>query len=259
MNICYWNIHKNDEKQSDEFNDCLIDLLNERSIDLFCISEFEKFDDSILLNNSYELVDKANCDKVMCYKRIGLKLTQIRIDDRYVFVEDKNNKILFVCLHAYDSIHYDEYKRLLTMEEIKMDIDDYIEKNGETAVFIFGDFNCMPYSMSIVNYDVLNCVLFRDLLKTRKKTKERYYNPMLLLLSEKDKVYGSYFKDRTNNNLRWYLLDQIIVNKNSDSIIKYDTIELICKVRNRSLMKNNKPNSGLYSDHLPLYFEICED
>lgn len=96
-------------------------------------------------------------------------------------------------------------------------------------------------------------------MKTRDGSKERYYNPMLLLLSEDNKVYGSYYNDSVKQkNLRWYLLDQIIVNKNADKIMDYKSIKFITKVKDKSLLKNNKPNSKVYSDHLPLYFKIKE-
>ena len=260
MNICYWNIHKNSEKQNDEFNTCLIDLLTENSVDLLCVSEFDKFDEKIILDNNYELVDEINCDKVKCYKKCNLEVTQIRIDDRYAIIEYKKKKILIVCLHSYDAINYDEKKRLHCMESIKMEIDNYINHNGATNVFILGDFNCMPYDDSVIDEDVFNCVLYRNLLFTREDAKERYYNPMLLLLSEKNKIYGSFYSDNIKQrNLRWYLLDQVMLNKNADKIINYDSIKIIDKIKSVSLLKNNKPNSSIYSDHLPLYFEIQED
>lgn len=260
MNICYWNIHKNGEKQNDEFNACLVELLKEKSVDLFCISEFDRFDDKILSDNNYELVDDLNSDKVKCYKKCGLTFTQIRIDDRYVIIEYKKMKLLLVCIHSYDAINYNESKRLHCMESIKMEIDDYIKHNGETNVFILGDFNCMPYDEPIVDEDVFNCVLYRDLLYTRVGAKERYYNPMLLLLSEKQKIYGTFYSDHVKQrNLRWYLLDQVILNKNADKIMDYDSIKIIDKVKEISLLKSCKPNTSIYSDHLPLYFEIKEN
>ncbi|MBO4283439.1 MAG: hypothetical protein J5958_02345 [Clostridia bacterium] len=260
MNICYWNIHKNCEKQNDEFNTRLVELLEERSVDLFCISEFDRFDDNVLLDNDYELVDETNSDKVKCYKKCGLAFTQIRIDDRYAIIEHKNRKLLLVCIHSYDAINYDEYKRLHCMEDIKMEIDDYIKHYGETSVFVLGDFNCMPYDSSIMDEDVFNCVLYRDLLNTRVDAKERYYNPMLLLLSENPRIYGTFYSDHIQQrNLRWYLLDQVMINRNADKIMNYDSIRIIDKVKETSLLKNNKPNTIVYSDHLPLYFEIKED
>ena len=260
MNICYWNIHKNSEVPNDEFNKCLVDLLIEKSIDLFCISEFDKFNEEIILENDYELVDVLNSDKVKCFKKCGLAFTQIRIDDRYAIIEYKRRKLLFVCLHSYDAINYDEFKRLHCMESIKMEIDDYIKNNGETNVFILGDFNCMPYDASIIDEDVFNCVLYRDLLYTRVGAKERYYNPMLLLLSEEQKIYGTFYSDHIQQrNLRWYLLDQVMINRNADKIMNYDSIKIIDRIKEVNLLKNNKPNTSIYSDHLPLYFEIKEE
>lgn len=260
MNVCYWNINKDNKTQNEEFNKILLNMLLENSIDLLCVSEFNKFNETIVLDNDYELVDEAYCEKVKCYKKKGADFIQIRIDDRYAIVESKSKKILIVCLHAYDAINYSESKRLICMESIKMEIDDILKNDKDTNVFVLGDFNCMPYDDSIVNEDVFNCVLYRDLLNTRKDAKERYYNPMLLLLSEKEKNYGSFYSDSIKDkNLRWYLPDQIILNKNADKIINYESIKIITEVHGVSLLKNNKPDSDNYSDHLPLFFEIKED
>lgn len=260
MNICYWNIHKNHETQNDEFNGFLLNMLIDKSVDLFCVSEFDKFNERILLENNYELVDQVNCEKVKCYKKSGTQFLQTRIDDRYAIIEYKSKKILIVFLHSYDAINYEDSKRLLCMQDIKMEVDVVIKETADTSVFIIGDFNCMPYDDPVVNEDVFNCVLYRDLLHTRAGSNERYYDPMLLLLSEEEKIYGSYYNDNIHKkNLRWYLLDQIMVNKNADKIIDYDSIKFITQIQGISLLKNNKPDSINYSDHLPLFFEIKEE
>lgn len=260
MNICYWNIHKNNETQNNQFDEFLLKMLVDKSVDLFCVSEFDAFNEKVILDNDYELVDKANCDKVKCYKKRGTQFVQTRIDDRYAIIEDKSKKILIVCLHAYDAFNYGDDKRLLCMQDIKMNVNEIVKNEPDTSVFIIGDFNCMPYDTPVINEDVFNCVLYRDLLYTRAGSNERYYNPMLLLLSETEKIYGSYYNDSIRNkNLRWYLLDQLMVNKNADKIINYDSIEIIAEIQKNSLLKNNKPDSVNYSDHLPLFFEIKED
>ena len=260
MNICYWNIHKNEIVQCEDFNTFLVQMLAKKSVDLFCISEFNKFDERILFDNGYKLIDEVNCDVVKCYHKIGTSFTEIRVDDRYAVIKNKNLNALFVCVHSYDQINHNELKRVLCMENIKMEIDKHIEENGETKVFVFGDFNCMPYDEPVTNEDIFNCVLYRDLLKTKSGARERYYNPMLLLLSESSKIYGSYYNDSVKTkNLRWYLLDQLMMNKLANESIDYNSIELITKIDCISLLKNNKPNHEIYSDHLPLFFKIKED
>lgn len=258
MNICYWNIGKKGKTGDEDFYQAVFKMLDCYSPDLICFSEFENLNDSILINKGFSLVDEVFCDKVKCYKNNRLKFIQIRIGDRYCFIKNEGNNCLFVFLHAYDSRNYNDTKRSINMYEIKGEIDEYLESNTNASVFIVGDFNCMPYSDSIVSEDVLNCVLYRGLLKTKKGAKERYYNPMLLLLSEKNHIYGSYYSDSLPDNLKWYLLDQVIVNKHADKIIDYDSIKLITRIGTISITKNGKPNSILFSDHLPLYFEIKE-
>lgn len=260
MNICFWNIHKNKVTQCNEFNECLLEILNEHSVDLFCVSEYDEFDDSVLTSNGYKEVSELDCDKVKCYKKLFNNFTLVRADERFNIIKTKNDKILIVFAHLYDQRNSDDKRRLHCMEKIKEKVDRYVKKNGETAVFIVGDFNCMPYDDPLIDEEIFNCVLFRDLLNTRKDAQERYYNPMLLLLSESKKNYGSYYSDSAKSkNLRWYLFDQVIVNKNANAVIDYDSIEIISKTKNRTLLKNGKPNVKLYSDHLPLCFKIMED
>ena len=258
MNVCYWNIGKKGKPEDRKFYQVIKSIIDFYSPDLICLSEYEFFDDSCLLENGYSLVDNVTCDKAKCFQKSGLGLVQIRVGDRYCFVENSKRNCLFVFLHAYSSPYYNEYDRTVYMSEIKGEIDEHIKGKEDTKVFIVGDFNCMPYSNSIMSKEVLNCTLFRGLLETKANAHERYYNPMLLLLSEKKGVYGSYFNDSLPDNLRWYLLDQVIINRNADKIIDYDSIELLTKIGETDLLKNGKPNSHFYSDHLPLYFAIKE-
>lgn len=259
MNICYWNIGKKGKPEDKQFYQAIKKIIDSHSPDLICLSEYEFFDDTFLVKNGYSLVDNVSCDKAKCFQKNGFGLVQIRVGDRYCFVEDGRRNCLFVFLHAYDSRNYNEDRRLLCMSEIKGEIDEHIHDRECVKVFIVGDFNCMPYSNSIMSKDVLNCTLFRGLLETKSNADERYYNPMLLLLSEEKGVYGSFFSDSLPDNLRWYLLDQVIVNKNADKIIDYDSIRFLTEIGDINILKNGKPNSQLYSDHLPLYFQIKEE
>ena len=151
MNVCYWNIHKNNKKQNKKFNDFLVTMLESYSVDLFCISEFNRFNDAILLNNGYELIEYYDYTKTKFYKKAGGDFVLQRIDRRFSTVISKSKKILLTGVHSYDQNNSPESKRLLCMSDIKDLIDEYIDANGETNVIIFGDFNCMPYDDSVVN------------------------------------------------------------------------------------------------------------
>ena len=99
MKICYWNIGKKGLKSDAKFYEVFSSIASNLSLDLICLSEFENFNDGVLLEKGYVPVDNAYCDKVKCYKKTHLNLVQIRIGDRYCFVEYPDINSLFVFLH----------------------------------------------------------------------------------------------------------------------------------------------------------------
>lgn len=65
MNICYWNIHKNHETQNDEFNKFVLKMLIDKSIDLFCVSGFDK------LKNVFSQIINSKKVRIIIMKRKG--------------------------------------------------------------------------------------------------------------------------------------------------------------------------------------------
>ena len=92
-------------------------------------------------------------------------------------------------------------------------------------------------------------------MQREQEGKEKHYNPMLLLLNEKDELYGAYRYLDAIHPSYWYTFDQVIVSKNLMNSIS--NIDFLKNIKGKSLM-SNKDTTPYISDHLPLVFEIGE-
>lgn len=146
------------------------------------------------------------------------------------------------------------------MHELVNDIDEIEKEDASLNTLIIGDFNTSPFAPEMVNKKALNAVLFKELIEKQeivtydRRQYRRFYNPMLLFLSERDKVYGSHYYSSGIDTINWYAYDQFCVRKTL--VDKVKTFNYCKSAGNICLVtKNNLPNKK-YSDHLPLLVEV---
>ena len=112
----------------------------------------------------------------------------------------------------------------------------------------------------MTSYAYLHAVSFQDLIKKdfiehEKKTYKKFYNPMLSLISEDSKIYGSYYYNDPQN-MYWHFFDQCLLRR--EMMPYYQKVEILKKVGDIDLIKNDKPNETV-SDHLPIMLYLSEE
>lgn len=250
LKIGYWNLNK---KERDFIAPYILELLRENDLDLLVLSEFnfsEKDLNSSFLPKQYIAMQHSPvCKKVMIIKKKELDFSVNSEDRRFMVISSKKYSLTIVGLHLPDNFSdaKAQYKRTDTLRNV---LESSIRIRNRKNIFI-GDYNCMPYSDELTDVNVMHCVLFKKEMKSKCNSKEKHYNPMLLILNEEDEVYGSYRYDSGSCPLYWYAYDQAIVSKDLvDSILD---IKYLKQISGNYVLHNRKQ---IISDHLPLFLKI---
>ena len=71
-------------------------------------------------------------------------------------------------------------------------------------------------------------------------------------------VQGSYYSDTDQQNLSmfWYSFDEVLIRPYFIDKFRWNSLSVIEKTSNHDFIKSCKVNKDIYSDHLPLIFEI---
>jgi hypothetical protein len=129
---------------------------------------------------------------------------------------------------------------------------------------VVGDFNANPFDPALVTASAFNSVM--DAREARKgyKTVQRkqygyFYNPMWNLLG--DHTPGppaSFFYDaHTQEELQWHMVDQVLISPSLIDYVDVSRIRLLDAIGPHQLITpQGRPQKKLFSDHLPLYFEL---
>ena len=214
----------------------------------------------------YITVTDSRCEKVMAICR----------EDKYICVgnainnclmikvkeenEIRENKVLTIAGIHLAAMESGESRRRYQIRNIRQMIEEQERIDKSSNSMVIGDFNANPYDYEIVGHDCFNAVLFKNLICKsemitweRRKIK-RFYNPMLDCISEKEKLYGSYYFHDENRPLYWNCIDQVLVRK---ALIDYiDNVRIIQKIGEVSLITTHGLINKKYSDHLPLVVDL---
>ncbi len=259
MNILFWNLYKNENSKH------VVSILKHYSIDIAVFAEYKALNiDSIIRQlKTYVCVPGlGGNERIIALRRESVKLEVRQEQSRYTLytAECDNGLFNIAGVHLEPQLHYPDHARLQTLTELAIDIKSLEKKTGNDNTIVIGDFNTSPFAPEMVNKKALNGVLYKDLVLSRQTDKwegkmyKRFYNPMMMHLSEVDKVYGSYYYTNGLETLHWYAFDQVLVRGTLVGGIK--KIQYCKSTGERKLVSpTGIPNKAI-SDHLPLYVEV---
>ena len=121
MNLLYWNIRNN------RIENFIADVIIEKNIDVFIVSEFKDLDFNKilnLLNDDYQLQDSFACEKVKILHKKEIKLSLLREQHRHIISKIHINKeeILLTALHLPANPHSTSDDRKYEIRKIISDI-----------------------------------------------------------------------------------------------------------------------------------------
>ena len=258
MNLLSWNIKKNQNIEA-VISQCIIT----NDIDIAALIESQSIDISLILlqlgNGYYEAQGAGACEGIKILVRFGYVVTLLQEQNRYVLAEITNSQLgksfLYAVTHLPSLPYCDEDYRKLVIRSLVSDIESNESKIGHNHTIVIGDFNACPYDEEMIQIDSFNAVLFQEIIIASEtvvvngNTFQRFYNPMLNVIKETGKSYGSFYYKHNIKPMYWYCYDQVIFRRNLiDSFINASFCRSVGPV---PLLQNNKPNPD-FSDHLPL-------
>jgi len=253
LNLLYWNLHNNNLK------DCISEVFFEKDIDIAVFSEYKNTEFAV--DSDYTIIPSmGGTDRIILLCKSSIKSVLLKEQSRYAFYQIlyKGKKIILSGVHLQDEFYSHSAVRKQTIGELISDLEE-IRGNIETRIII-GDFNANPFSEELLQYNCFNSVLFQEVIKSQKKRivenkeYERFYNPILNYISEDNKMYGSYYHTSDPATTVWHCIDQIIVS--ADLVDSIGRVSYLRSIGEKSLIKTRRPNSEIYSDHLPLFVEM---
>lgn len=260
MRIVFWNLFKKNNI------DKVVKMLIHNEIDIGIFSEFSNtfHDKKTFCDLGYTVIDGyGGCDKIIFVIKKSINAQICREQFRYSICRvTEDDKQLFIAgVHFQDNCHSDSEDRKEEISFLLKDINEMEIQYDSHNTIVIGDFNCSPFDPEVIQKNKLNCVLYKELIKKQEivthnhRKYRRFYNPMLSVFSESNKIYGSFYRSSGIDTLYWFFYDQVIMRK--DLIDSVDDIRILMSIENTKLLtKEGLPNKKI-SDHLPLYMEVC--
>lgn len=265
MKYLFWNTHRNTE-----INLLLCDLIAENNISLVVLAEYSANVDELIwdLNVkgfSMQQYPTIGCDRISIVGACGLNIEQLTQTD-HASIQLINNNIILCCIHLNSKIYSShEEKREIYITHIIHDILETEKKHKTNKTIVVGDFNINPYDNGCVGARYFHSLPIYEESKRRFRTVSgekfyMFYNPMWNLLGDFNKPYGTYYNSSADPlNTYWNIYDQVIFRPSLRESFVSDSLKILCKTKNESLLDEKGHPKCSISDHLPIVFEIKEE
>jgi exonuclease III len=267
LNFLFWNTNRNDK-----IDDYLIKLVNEKSIDIIILAEYNNDVENLCRKLSIEGLDFKETQTFKVCKRIKVLCKQyyqdeiIRETKHYTIKRIYNdiNDYIIVAVHfpskrnSQDKIRESRARHLIT--DLKK-----AERDAEHSnTIIIGDFNANPFEDTMISGECINAIPYRNIAK--KISRELYddeleffYNPMWNFFGDNSLPYGTYYYDKEQlTKYYWNIFDQVVIRPSLIDLFIENSLEIVSSIDGNSLFdKNSVPNKEI-SDHLPIVFNMRE-
>ncbi len=267
IKFAFWNIHKKDLSRE------VVDLCSSSGIDILVLCEHENLDENLVksrlaalnLEYRFEYIDRKS--KSIIIRREDIKCRVIQDAYRYSVYKIKlgDFDILLFGIHLPSQLHKTEDELFALSTRIKCEIENIENINGIEKTLIVGDFNMNPFSKGMVDSYGFNAIMCKQTALTLKRKVDHedvlyFYNPMWRLMGNNEKnVLGSYFHHKNSTSYVWNTFDQVIMRPQLTELFNEDSLKIVSQFGELDLLNNGRPNIRLYSDHLPIIFELREE
>lgn len=260
----FWNLNKKDLIKQ------LGEICDEHEIDIILLCEFDTEKCSVSSLKNYNQVDLVVKRKLAVFIK---NTTQCAYE--ILTPADHFSPIYFTVRGGLDFILYLVHmpsdinasgpgRRETSMNNLARRIKTDSEKVRVKNQIVIGDFNSNPFDKELISSIGLNSINnenFMEDYRTISGEKIKvFYNPMWKNYADRN-FPGTYYYKNTYGRINLYshIFDQALF---SHGLIEYlvdKRVNIVYNISKFDLLKEGKPNNELYSDHLPIWFEIMEE
>jgi endonuclease/exonuclease/phosphatase family metal-dependent hydrolase len=172
--------------------------------------------------------------------------------------------LLICAVHLPSKLHWSDASQSFECFELARQIVAEEDRAGHRRSVLIGDFNMNPFEPGMIAANGLHAVMSRQVASRVTRTvqgrEHRFlYNPMWNYLGDlRGTTAGSYFFDAAEHvNYFWNVFDQVLMRPELAERFDPSTLSILTSVGSRSLVRpDGRPDSRLYSDHLPIVFSL---
>jgi exonuclease III len=174
------------------------------------------------------------------------------------------SEILLAAVHLPSKLYWSPESQGFECAELARLIAQEEDRAGHQRTVLVGDMNMNPFEPGLVSSVGLNAVTSRRIAERVTRTVQGrayrlFYNPMWGHFGDvQGDTAGSYFYDSAEHlNYFWNVFDQVLLRPELAKRFNSDQLSIVKAVGQRSLVRpDGRPDVTLYSDHLPIVFEL---
>lgn len=280
INILFWNAKASKKtlsdgsKEKERIENNLINLIIERKCDIVVLAEYD-FDLNALCNKvslhnrDFKIAAIAKDTRVKLIVDTKFELELLR-DSAYYFIYNlkcATFEFLLSGVHLQSNLHASNDDREVVAGDLISNIQESEDLVKHKNVIIVGDFNADPFEDVMVKGNMIHAIPFADIVikkQSRKvygKKRQMFYNPMWNLLGDLNFPYGTFYYDAGGSkNFYHNIFDQAVFSGNMARRLERKNIKIIDSINDCSILDSKgNPNKELFSDHLPIFFQIKEE
>ena len=263
MRILFWNTYRNTD-----INKILCDLIDENSVDIVVLAEYQSDYDELMetLLNKGIMMKKymtSGSDKIKMFGKIKDVIPQSQ--EKTYSIQIIKKKYILCGIHLLSKLYGgNQGKRTISVSAFLNDLEELENRKDIKSTIIVGDMNENPYEECCLDARYFHGIpssldTLREDRTIQGEKFKMFYNPMWNLFGDFNEPPGSYYYSGNNtSNSMWHIFDQVMIRPSLIDDFNNESLCIICKTKNISLLdEKGHPNKKI-SDHLPIFFEIKE-
>lgn len=271
IKILFWNLKKKDLSQ------VVFNLVEENCIDILALVDMDSiYNDRLLhcLNKNDNLWVQSAIKpegNIAAYAKKDISIIPFEENKHYSVykIKTSSNLLLLTVLHFPSAMYQDEGRRSAFAQNINQQLVRLEEEafdNNEYKSIVIGDFNLQPFSFGVSDALAFNATMSKEKAKKINRKMDGidcyyYYNPTRKLYAGKNEAQGSYYcdNDQQGKSMFWYMFDEVLIRPALINAFNDDYFSIVTTQNGEKMANSNGIYGNIFSDHLPIKFEIMED
>jgi len=268
IKFLFWNIYKKNLIAP------IIQVITENKVDICAFAECDILDaNSILfqlknLGEDWKLIEIMPKGNLKLFSRQKINISVIKEEKHFSCYRVRNEEKTWLLnlVHLSSPYQTEEIARNMRAQNVSdviRKIEEEVFGEDEFKSIIVGDFNLQPYSQGVAGVLGFNATMSvsnarRNYRKIDGEKRYFYFNPMWKLMGDNKLVQGTYYSDKDQQDLSmfWYSFDEVLIRPYFIEKFNWEYFDVIERTNDYTFIDRNKINKIVYSDHLPLKFEI---